>query len=75
MYLLAREAQVSLQFCFCHTLPINAFIVLFTLVWDFFDQVSRGNSKHFGELAQGDGGGRPDSVYCSESALEATPAL
>ncbi len=34
------------------------FIVLFTLVWDFFDQFAWWNPEHFSELAQGDGGGR-----------------
>jgi hypothetical protein len=41
---------------------LTPFIVLFTLVWDFFNQVSWRNAKHPGELAQGDGGGRIEGV-------------
>src|SRR5262245_56216636 len=61
-YLLGSEGQIGLQFCFCHTLPMNALIVLLALVRDFFNQVSWRNSKYFGELSKGDGGGCIEGV-------------
>src|SRR6266704_4435083 len=41
---------------------LTPFIVLFMLVWDFFDQFAWWNPEHFSELAQGDGGGCVEGV-------------